>query len=88
MLRVIVTYDISNDKLRKKVSDSCLDYGLDRSQFSVFTGRLKAIHIRALSKRLNGMVKSGHVLIIPVAADDWEKRVEIGKAEAHDEDEE
>jgi len=78
MLRVIVTYDIANDRVRKKVSDSCLDYGLDRTQFSVFSGVLKGTQIRALAKALKLLVDEGHVLIIPIAADDWTKRMEIG----------
>jgi CRISPR-associated protein Cas2 len=80
MLRVIVTYDISNDKARKKVSDCCLDYGLDRAQYSVFSGTLKATHVRALAKALGELVKEGHVMIVPIAADDWDRRMEIGEA--------
>jgi CRISPR-associated protein Cas2 len=86
MLRVVVTYDISNDKLRKKVSDCCQDYGLDRRQYSVFSGRLKPVHIRALAKALHPFVEDGHVMIIPIAADDWDKRVEIGQGQNHDDD--
>ncbi len=80
MLRVVVTYDITSDRLRKKISDCCLDYGLDRFQYSVFSGRLKPVHIRALAKALRPFVKEGHVMIVPIAADDWDKRVEIGEA--------
>lgn len=79
MLRVMVTYDISDDKARKKVSDCCLDYGLDRHQFSVFSGLLKPVHIRALAKALKPFASKGHVMILPIAADDWEKRVELGE---------
>jgi CRISPR-associated protein Cas2 len=62
MLRVVVTYDISSDKLRKRVSDCCLDYGLDRQQYSVFTGLLKPIHVRALASA---------VPVHPKACDDY-----------------
>jgi CRISPR-associated protein Cas2 len=79
MLRVVVTYDITDDKERKKISDRCLDYGLDRQQYSVFTGLLKPIHIRALAKALSAYVGDGQVLIIPIASDDWEKRIELGE---------
>lgn len=84
MLRVVVTYDISNDKARRKISECCLDYGLDRTQYSVFSGTLRATHIKALSKALQSLVKGGHVLIIPIASDDWAKRVELGEALHHD----
>lgn len=86
MLRVIVTYDIPNDKARRKVSECCLDYGLDRQQYSVFTGRLKPIHVRALAKALRAHIEAGHIMIIPVSSDDWEKRTEIGEGLLHHDD--
>lgn len=79
MIRVIVVYDISDDGVRHRVSETCLDYGLDREQFSVFTGRLKAIHIRELTKLLRAQLRSGQVQVIPVGADDWNRRVVIGE---------
>jgi CRISPR-associated protein Cas2 len=81
VLRILVTYDISDDKARRKVSDCCLDYGLDRHQFSVFSGCLKPVHIRALAKALGPFTKTGSVLIIQIAADDWDKRIELGESE-------
>ncbi len=79
MLRVLVIYDISNDRIRLKVSETCLDYGLDRLQYSVFTGLLKPVHMRELSKRLKKLTKEdGHILVLPVSADDWQRRVSIG----------
>lgn len=84
MLQVIVTYDIREDRLRKKVSDCCLDYGLDRQQYSVFSGRLKPVQIRGLAKALRPFVKQGHVLILPISADDWERRIEVGETLVYD----
>ena len=84
MLNLIVTYDITSDKSRKKISECCLDYGLDRQQYSVFCGRLKPTQIRALSKALEPLLKEGHVMIVAVACDDWDKRIEIGKVLDHD----
>jgi CRISPR-associated protein Cas2 len=79
MIRVIVVYDIQNDRRRTKVCDTCLDYGLDRQQYSVFTGLLKARQLHALTKELTQMAgDTGHIVIFPVASDEWDKRVEIG----------
>ncbi len=36
----LVIYDIADDKLRAKVADICLDYGLERIQYSAFIGEL------------------------------------------------
>jgi CRISPR-associated protein Cas2 len=77
MLRVMVVYDLSNDKDRRKTSELCLDYGLDRQQFSVFSGVLKPIHIRELGKKLRHYAKSGNIMIVPIASDDWERRTEL-----------
>jgi CRISPR-associated protein Cas2 len=83
-LHVIVTYDISQDKARHKVSECCQDYGLDRTQYSVFSGELKPIHIRALAKQLGSLIEEGHILIIPISRDDWERRQEIGQEIIHE----
>ena len=39
-MQCLVMYDIPQTKIRVKVADICLDYGLQRVQFSVFTGDL------------------------------------------------
>lgn len=80
MIRVLVVYDISDDKARKKVSDTCLDYGLDRHQFSVFFGQLKPTHFRELSKSLRAFAKEGQITLVPVSSDDWDRRVEMGES--------
>ncbi|MCS6926895.1 MAG: CRISPR-associated endonuclease Cas2, partial [Candidatus Binatia bacterium] len=38
--RTIVLYDIRDDRLRMRVSEACLDYGLERIQYSAFRGQL------------------------------------------------
>lgn len=79
MMRILVIYDIQNDRCRNKVCDTCLDYGLDRQQYSVFTGRLKARQIHALAKELRHQAgETGYVVIIPIASDNWERRIEVG----------
>src|SRR3989442_4695502 len=39
-LRTLVMYDIEDDRVRYRVSEVCLDFGLERIQFSVFRGKL------------------------------------------------
>jgi CRISPR-associated protein Cas2 len=79
MVRIMVVYDISDDRSRHKVSETCLDYGLDREQFSVFTGRLSARHIKEMSKVLRSLIECGYVLIVPIASDEWQRRTIIHK---------
>lgn len=78
MLRILVIYDLSDDKDRRKTSELCLDYGLDRQQFSVFSGEVKPIHVRELAKVLSPFAKSGNIMILPVASNDWDRRTEMG----------
>lgn len=79
MIRVMVIYDIPNDKRRKQASEACFDYGLERQQYSVFTGLVKPIHLRELKKILKPFAEDGHILVIPIASDEWDKRIELGK---------
>jgi len=39
-LTTLVIYDCESDRIRTKVSETCLDYGLTRIQFSAFIGKL------------------------------------------------
>jgi CRISPR-associated protein Cas2 len=36
----LVIYDCEKDRIRTRVSETCLDYGLERIQFSAFVGKL------------------------------------------------
>ncbi len=47
-MRCLLIYDISHDGTRTKVADACLDYGLQRIQYSAFMGELSATHQREL----------------------------------------
>ena len=47
-MRYLLIYDISHDGARAKVADACLDYGLERVQYSAFLGELTKTHQREL----------------------------------------
>lgn len=79
MQHILVFYDVQQDRTRNKVIETCLDYGLDRLQYSVFVGQLKTRQLHALGRELNALVTAGcHVFIIPIAANNWEKHLELG----------
>src|SRR5690606_20679629 len=56
MAHVLVMYDISNDRIRGKVADTCMDYGLDRIQFSAFYGQLGRNHREELMLRISTLL--------------------------------
>lgn len=79
MAHVLVMYDITNDRIRGKVADACLDYGLDRIQFSAFYGRLGRNHREELMLRILALLgdQAGKIELIPVSEDSWAGRISI-----------
>ena len=41
-MQSLLIYDIPDDRARQKIADACLDYGLQRIQYSAFLGELTA----------------------------------------------
>jgi CRISPR-associated protein Cas2 len=56
MLRILVLYDIPSDRARAHVADACLDYGLERIQFSAFVGVLGRAHRQELMLRIERLL--------------------------------
>jgi CRISPR-associated protein Cas2 len=82
-MKVLLIYDIPDDRARGKVADLCLDYGLDRIQYSAFQGELQRTHqeelVMKVKKRLGK--KTGDVRLIPVCEKDWQARLEVRNEE-------
>lgn len=78
-MHMIVVYDIANDRIRNKIADICLDYGLDRIQLSVFYGDITRTHQNELMQRMRRLLgkEVGKILLIPIAAQEWERRQEV-----------
>ncbi len=80
---VLVIYDISHDGTRTKVADVCLDYGLDRIQYSAFAGELTRTHQEELWLRIKRKVgkRAAKVFIVPMASDTWARRLVLEQGE-------
>lgn len=78
-MQTLVIYDISHDGTRVKVADVCLDYGLDRVQYSAFIGQLSRNHQEELMLRIKERMgkHGGHIQMIPIGKKDWKKRQTI-----------
>ncbi len=87
-MHCLLVYDIPNDRIRAKVADFCLDYGLDRIQYSAFLGELSRNHMEELMQRIRAKIGKApaKVLLVPIPADAWETRMEYLKEKTHDED--
>jgi CRISPR-associated protein Cas2 len=84
-MRCLLIYDIPDDGARTKVADVCLDYGLDRIQYSAFLGQLNRGRQEELLLRIQKRMgkKAGNVQLIPICATDWQARLtHIKEAEA------
>lgn len=77
-MNCLLLYDVTDDRKRAKIADACLDYGLDRIQYSAFTGDLSRNLQEELFVKLRTLLgkKPGRLLLIPVCATDWEARDE------------
>lgn len=78
-MRVLVVYDISDDRARAKVADFCQDYGLSRVQYSAFVGNLARTHqdelISKVRRRLGRL--SGRIALFPICETDFRTRREV-----------
>ena len=76
-MRCLLLYDIVDDNKRQKIADVCLDYGLDRVQYSVFFGNIS----RNLQEEMFQQVQrilgkgDGRLLLIPINQTNWQERL-------------
>jgi len=75
-MRCLLIYDIPDDGKRTKIADICLDYGLDRIQFSAFLGELQQNLQQELMLKIKKTLgkRPGKVHLFPLCADDWKKQ--------------
>lgn len=76
-MHCLLIYDIPDDRIRTKIADVCLDYGLDRIQFSAFSGNISRNHQEELFLKVTNLLekKAGKVQIVPVCGKDWVNRL-------------
>ncbi|MGQ9555184.1 MAG: CRISPR-associated endonuclease Cas2 [Anaerolineae bacterium] len=80
-MHCLVVYDISDDRLRGKVADMCLDYGLDRIQYSAFAGSLARSHVEELALKLKRRIgkkkQDVNIRIYTICERDWQECIEL-----------
>ncbi len=71
-LHTMVIYDIQDDRTRTRISEACLDYGLERIQYSAFQGFLTRNKREELFLRLKRIIgdHKGKILVQPICAKD------------------
>jgi CRISPR-associated protein Cas2 len=71
-MRYLLIYDITEDRARTKVADLCLDYGLERIQYSAFWGDLPRTLQEELLLKIRRVLqgKTADVRLIPLCERD------------------
>lgn len=82
-MRYILIYDITHDGTRTKVADACLDYGLERVQYSAFIGELSKVHQRELWAKIKRRLgdHGANIQLFPLDEKCWSGRCIIEKEE-------
>ena len=66
---IFVMYDVSDNKLRKKIFSHCEDFGLVNVQFSVFFGYLNPVRFSELKKQLEILTVDNKLIAIKLNID-------------------
>lgn|SRR5690606_37408821 len=76
-MQVLLVYDIVHNGQRSKVANACLDYGLDRVQYSAFSGSLSRTHQEELMLRIKAIIGDGaaRVHLYPIDQKAWQRRL-------------
>lgn len=75
-MHCLLIYDIPHDGTRQKVADACLDYGLDRIQYSAFLGPLTNAQQRELFSEVRKRLgrREGNIQLFPLNDGAWNGR--------------
>jgi CRISPR-associated protein Cas2 len=74
-MRYLLIYDIVEDRPRTKVADLCLDYGLERVQYSAFYGDIPRTLQEELILKIGRVLKGkrADVRLIPIGEREWQQ---------------
>ena len=72
-MHTLLIYDIPDDRKRTKIADACLDYGLDRFQYSAFYGNISRNYQEELFLKVTQILgkKPGKIQLFPICQKDW-----------------
>ncbi len=78
-MKCLLVYDIPDDRIRTKVADICLDYGLERIQYSAFLGELGHNRQEEILQKIRRRVgkKDANVQVFPICDKDLRLRREL-----------
>jgi CRISPR-associated protein Cas2 len=79
----LISYDISNDRIRKKLSDRLIFWGFERIQYSVFLGTISSfqwdkcwLEIKVLEVGLE--IEADRIFVLNISKNEWKKMQVVG----------
>lgn len=77
-MNCLLIYDITDNRIRTKVADMCMDYGMNRIQYSAFVGDLQRTYQKELMKRAIAQLgkRSGKIYLYCIGEREWPLRLE------------
>ena len=85
-MKYLIIYDVSDDNLRMKISETLKDYGLAHIQYSAFLGALRRNKLNSLITDLRKLIDDleENVQIYPLCEVCFRRRKVIGKQKRYD----
>lgn len=81
----LISYDISNNRIRTTVANKLIAFGLYRIQYSVFMGFMKKKHLSQLEAELQAILQKTnqdhHLFIVLINSDNYDKMFKFGNKE-------
>lgn len=80
-MNCLVIYDVragrEGNRVRTKLADLCMDYGMNRIQYSAFAGDLQRTHQEELFQRAQRLLgkTAGKVYLYPIGEGEWRQRL-------------
>jgi CRISPR-associated protein Cas2 len=74
-MHCLVLYDIPHDRTRVHIADACLDYGLERIQWSAFAGELNSTLQRELLRKITNIIgdRPARIRLFPLDSAIWQR---------------
>ena len=78
-VKCLLLYDVPDNRVRAKLADICLDYGLERIQYSVFFGDLSRNRQEEILQKVRDWVGKApaNVQLFPICERDVRLRKEL-----------
>ena len=81
-MHTLLIYDISDDNIRRKVSEVCKDYALKRIQWSAFLGQINRNKREELLLKISSILgdNEGNIQLYPICSKDMNLKREIDRS--------